>query len=131
MPMARELGLGVTPWSPLRGGVLSRQVHARERRHGEGRPRRAGDELRSPRRTYAIVDELDAHRPASSAPRRRAVALAWVQARPGVTSTIIGARRLEQLDDNLAALEVALAARARRRARRGVRRRCSTSPPAC
>ena len=32
MPMALELGLGVTPWSPLRGGALSGQVHARERR---------------------------------------------------------------------------------------------------
>ena len=42
MPMARELGLGVTPWSPLKGGVLERQVHARERGHGEGRPRRVG-----------------------------------------------------------------------------------------
>ena len=38
------------------------------------------------------------------------VALAWVQAQPGVTSTIIGARRLEQLEDNLKALEVKLSA---------------------
>ena len=38
-----------------------------------------------------------------------AVALAWVQARPGVVSTIIGARRLDQLDANLAALDLALA----------------------
>ena len=37
-----------------------------------------------------------------------AVALAWVQSRPGVTSTIIGARRLDQLDQNLAALDVTL-----------------------
>jgi diketogulonate reductase-like aldo/keto reductase len=36
------------------------------------------------------------------------VALAWVQARPGVASTIIGARRMDQLEQNLAALDVAL-----------------------
>ena len=36
------------------------------------------------------------------------VALAWVQSRPGVTSTIIGARRLDQLEQNLAALDITL-----------------------
>src|SRR5204863_6218505 len=42
IPMARELGLGVTPWSPLRS---LREVHARECQHAEGRPRRSGHHL--------------------------------------------------------------------------------------
>jgi aryl-alcohol dehydrogenase-like predicted oxidoreductase len=58
-------------------------------------------------RNYAIIDELvRIAREVNSTPA--AVALAWVQARPGVTSTIIGARRLDQLDQNLSALDVKL-----------------------
>ena len=105
-PMALELGLGVTPWSPLRGGVLSGKY-----------TRQNKDQLKSDRgervtkflteRTYTIIDELIrlAGELNSTA---AAVALAWVQSRPSVASTIIGARRLDQLDQNLAALDLAL-----------------------
>jgi diketogulonate reductase-like aldo/keto reductase len=55
------------------------------------------------------VDELDIIAKAHGSTVAR-VALAWVQAQPGVTSTIIGARRLAQLEDNLKALEVKLSA---------------------
>ena len=55
------------------------------------------------------MDELDIIAKAHQSTVAR-VALAWVQAQPGVTSTIIGARRLAQLDDNLKALEVKLSA---------------------
>ena len=61
-------------------------------------------------RTFTIIDELAAHRQRSTTRRPAAVALAWVQGRPGVASTIIGARRLEQLEQNLAALDVTLTA---------------------
>jgi diketogulonate reductase-like aldo/keto reductase len=58
-------------------------------------------------KTYGIVDELSRiAKELDSTPAR--IALAWVQGRPGVTSTILGARTLAQLDDNLAALEVTL-----------------------
>ena len=108
MPMALELGLGVTPWSPLQERRAVGQVHARERRDRQGRSRRARDA--EPRRAnvYAIIDELIAHRQGAAARRPAAVALAWVQGRPGVASTIIGARRLDQLEQNLAALDVTL-----------------------
>jgi len=59
-------------------------------------------------RTYGILDELARiakQRNSTSA----ALALAWVQSRPAVTSTIIGARRIDQLDQNLAALDLTLA----------------------
>jgi diketogulonate reductase-like aldo/keto reductase len=60
-------------------------------------------------KAYAIVDELGRiAKDIDSTPAR--VALAWVQARPGVTSTIIGARTIAQLDDNIAALDVKLSA---------------------
>jgi aryl-alcohol dehydrogenase-like predicted oxidoreductase len=58
-------------------------------------------------RTYAILDEL-ARIAALHGTTPAAIALAWVQGRPGVASTIIGARRLDQLDQNLAALDVEL-----------------------
>jgi aryl-alcohol dehydrogenase-like predicted oxidoreductase len=108
IPMALELGLGVTPWSPLRGGVLSGKYtreNAATARAGRGeRVTQYLDE-----RTFAIVDELiriaSAHGTTPAA-----VALAWVQGKPGVASTIIGARRLDQLEQNLAALDLELSA---------------------
>jgi aryl-alcohol dehydrogenase-like predicted oxidoreductase len=108
LPMARELGLGVTPWSPLARGVLTGKYSRAE--HGKHRPGRGERVLASlDERTYDIVDELAriAQELASTAAR---VALAWVASRPGVGSTIIGARTLEQLDDNLAAADVTLSA---------------------
>ena len=108
IPMAQELGLGVTPWSPLRGGVLTgKYTRENARTATPGRGRRVTAYLND--NTFAIIDELvriGATHGASAA----AVALAWVQARPGVDSTIIGARTLEQLDQNLAALDVRLEA---------------------
>src|SRR6185436_3079265 len=56
---------------------------------------------------YAIIDALIAiGRELQASPA--SVALAWVQSRPGVASTIIGARRIDQLEQNLAALDIAL-----------------------
>lgn len=64
---------------------------------------------RRPSETGPAVEALiEIARAADSTPAR--VALAWVQQRPGVTSTIIGARTLEQLEDNLAALQLQLSA---------------------
>jgi aryl-alcohol dehydrogenase-like predicted oxidoreductase len=108
VPMARELGVGITPWSPLKGGVLS----GKYTRHNAGqiKPDRGfiADTVFT-EKTYAIVDELDIIAKAHESTVAR-VALAWVQAQPGVTSTLIGARRLAQLEDNLKALDVKLSA---------------------
>lgn len=105
-PMALELGLGVTPWSPLKSGVLSGK-YTRENagKHDTKRGEWVTSALND--KAYSIIDELHKiAREIGSTPAR--VALAWVQAQPGVTSTIIGTRTLEQLDDNLAALDVQL-----------------------
>jgi aryl-alcohol dehydrogenase-like predicted oxidoreductase len=106
IPMAREFGIGVTPWSPLAGGVLSGKY---TRQNASTMTADRGERVTSAltERNYAIIDELiRIAREVNSTPA--AVALAWVQARPGVTSTIIGARRLDQLDQNLSALDVKL-----------------------
>jgi aryl-alcohol dehydrogenase-like predicted oxidoreductase len=106
IPMARELGLGVTPWSPLRGGALSGKYTRANA--GKAQPSRGAWVLSAlDERAYRIVDELTRiAREVDSTVAR--VALAWVQARPGVVSTIIGARTVEQLEDNLAALALTL-----------------------
>ncbi len=106
IPMAQALGLGVTPWSPLRGGVLSGK-YTRSGRPEVGTTRVAADSKHLNERTWAVVDALEAIATEHGATVAQ-VALAWVQGRPGVTSTIIGARRVDQLIDNLGALDVVL-----------------------
>ena len=108
IPMALELGLGVTPWSPLRSGVLSGKYTRENAKTAKAdRGERVTQFLDE--HTFAIIDELariaKAHNTTPAA-----VALAWVQSRPGVASTIIGARRLDQLDQNLEALDGRLTA---------------------
>lgn len=104
IPMAMEMGMGVTPWSPLRGGVLTGKFRTSASFEGT---RVQADSKHLNERTNAVVgalieigDELG-RTPAQ-------IALNWVQTRAGVTSTIIGAKRLSQLVDNLGALEIEL-----------------------
>ena len=108
VPMARELGLGITPWGPLRGGALSgKYKRADKGQHQAGRGARVTSFLND--RTYDLLELMERIAGELGTTVAR-VALAWVQGRPGVSSTIIGARTLEQLDDNLGALDVTLAA---------------------
>jgi aryl-alcohol dehydrogenase-like predicted oxidoreductase len=106
IPLAQEFGLGITPWSPLKSGALSGKY--RRDNKGTVQPGR-GDWVPSllEGRGYDIVDELVAiANEIGSTPAR--VAVNWVCRQPGVSSPIIGARTLAQLDDNLAALDIAL-----------------------
>jgi len=106
IPMARELGLGVTPWSPLKSGVLSGKYRRADHgKHQAGRGPWATGSLNE--KTYDLLDAMEVVAKELDTTVAR-VALAWVQAQPGVSSTIIGARTLEQLDDNIAALDVKL-----------------------
>jgi aryl-alcohol dehydrogenase-like predicted oxidoreductase len=106
LPMAEELGLGVTPWSPLRGGVLTGK-YTREN-VDEVQPGR-GDRVKMflTEKTFTIIDELT-RIAGEHDTTPAAIALAWVQARPGVDSTIIGARTMAQLESNLTGLAVTL-----------------------
>ena len=107
IPAALELGLGVTPWSPLKSGALSGKYTRENAQHSK--PGRGEWTSRNfTEQAFRVIDVLfDVARKAGITPAR--AALAWVQQQPGITSTIIGARTVEQLDDNIGALEVKLA----------------------
>jgi aryl-alcohol dehydrogenase-like predicted oxidoreductase len=106
--MAHELGLGVTPWSPLKSGILSGK-YTRENAGQAQAPSRVWASGFLHDKAYAVIDELQRIAGQLDTTVAR-VALAWVQRRPGVASTILGARTLAQLDDNLKALDVTLSA---------------------
>jgi aryl-alcohol dehydrogenase-like predicted oxidoreductase len=130
LPLAADCGMGVMPWSPLAYGLLTgkydrAQVEAAAPRTG-GLPRDAattdapradgdkrldganpfGDTLFT-ERNWRILEVL--RRVAGEAGESPArIALAWVVGRPGVTSTLMGVSRVEQVHDNIAALQVTL-----------------------
>ncbi len=106
IPMAREMGMGVTPWSPLKGGVLTgKYTRANAATTDPSRGAWVKNHLND--RAYNIVDVLIAvAKEAGTTPAK--AALSWVNNRPGVVSSIIGARTMEQLEDNLGALDVKL-----------------------
>ena len=106
VPMARELGLGITPWSPLKSGALSGKYTRQNAGQLKGDRGVLLDSFLNDK-TYAVVDELETIARAHDT-SVASVALAWLQAQPGVTSTILGARRLSQLEDNVRSLEVKL-----------------------
>jgi aryl-alcohol dehydrogenase-like predicted oxidoreductase len=108
VPMAQELGLGITPWSPLKSGVLSGKYTRLSVGRVKG-DRSAFTERFLNETTYTLVDALEIIAKSHDSTVAR-VALAWVRTRPGVTSTIIGARRLSQLEDNLKSLDLTLTA---------------------
>ena len=106
MPMARHLGLGVTPWSPLRFGVLSGK-YSRTNTQAESAGRARAVSAYLTENAFRVLDVLlPLARERGTTPAR--MSLAWLRARPGVTSPIIGARTVAQLEDNLAALELRL-----------------------
>lgn len=107
-PMAVEFGLGITPWSPLKGGVLSGK-YTRDNAGQHNADRGAMVNAFLNEKTYALIDELGIIAKAHQT-NVASVALAWVRAQPAVSSVIIGARRLAQLDDNVRAVDVNLSA---------------------
>jgi aryl-alcohol dehydrogenase-like predicted oxidoreductase len=106
VPMAGEFGLGITPWSPLSGGALSGKY---TRANAGQRKGDRGAILTIDEKTYDVVDELEIIAKAHDT-SVASVALAWVHAKPGVTSIIIGARRMSQFEENIRALDVNLTA---------------------
>lgn len=105
---AKELRLGVTPWSPLAGGVLTGK-YTREDPSPADAMRAATSARRLNEKTFAVLDALR-HIAADLSVPVAAVALAWVRQQDAVTSTIIGARTVAQLEGNLASLRVTLSA---------------------
>lgn len=103
---ARALGLGVTPWSPLASGVLSGK-YSRSVRSVAGSSRSGYAAPNLTEATFVLLDALaviaEQHDTTVAA-----VSLAWVRQQQEVTSTLVGARTVEQLLANLASAEVAL-----------------------
>ncbi len=111
VPLCNNFGLGILPWSPLAGGFLSGKY-----RKDQAPP--AGSRFDAERwksrlakfdnpRNWRILEALDGVS-AETGANLTAVALAWLNQKPGVTSVIFGARTLEQLDDNLKAADLLL-----------------------
>jgi aryl-alcohol dehydrogenase-like predicted oxidoreductase len=104
--MAGEFGLGITPWSPLAGGVLSgKYTRGNAGQNTSGRGAMVDGSLNE--KTYAVIDELEVIAKAHET-NVASVALAWLHAKQGVTSIIIGARKISQFEDNIRALDVSL-----------------------
>ena len=105
IPMAIAMGLGVTPWSPLRYGVLTGKYTRENIEKQQSNRGNVKDVLDD--KAFDIIDKLvEVSQELQVSPAQ--VALAWVQSRSGVASSIIGARTLEHLKDNLKALDVVL-----------------------
>jgi aryl-alcohol dehydrogenase-like predicted oxidoreductase len=102
LPASREYGLGVIPWSPLGGGLLGGALaKAQSGRRASERVQAEIEKFRPQLERYeALCKDLGEH-PAD-------VALAWLLHQPGVTGPIIGPRTIEQLDENLRALDLSL-----------------------
>jgi len=114
IPMAGELGLGVIPWSPLASGVLTGKYSHADLDHGGGtasaegtRKNVAAANNALTERGLAIADTVTKVAAELGVTPAR-VAVAWTLRNPAVTSPILGARTLAQLEDNLGALDVEL-----------------------
>jgi aryl-alcohol dehydrogenase-like predicted oxidoreductase len=105
LPLCREMGVGVLPWSPLARGRLARAwAQSSERQESDvfGKTLYASDD--SDHRIIDAVGEVAAER---GVPRGQ-VALAWLAQKPGVTAPIVGASKPHHLTDAAAAVELAL-----------------------
>ena len=102
LPCCRTLGLGVIPYSPMGGGLLCGVLD------NPATGRRGGESLKETIETYRT--QLQAYEQLCQALGQRPadVALAWVLKNPDIVAPIIGPRTVEQLDQNVAALELAL-----------------------
>ena len=106
LPAAQSFGIGVITWGPLCGGLLTGK-YRRDDKNAEGRWQGGRDNFGRPV-TPAAFDLIEAHI-AHAADKRctpSQLALAWNAAQPGVTAPIIGPRTMDQLVDNLGAIDV-------------------------
>lgn len=107
LPLAQEQGLGVMPWSPLAGGFLTGKFR-RGQAAPEGTRRKDFDFPPVDReRVYDAIELLETIAGEANATIPQ-IALAWLLAQPAVSSVIIGAKKMHQLEDNLKAVDVTL-----------------------
>ncbi|NAO97729.1 MULTISPECIES: aldo/keto reductase [unclassified Halomonas] len=111
VPMAREMGMGIMPWSPLASGLLTgkynRAALVPENVVSGSRAAIVTEAGPVPERSFRIIDEVkQVATEQNTSPAT--VALAWLLTRPGMAAPLIGARSISQLEANLAALELEL-----------------------
>jgi aryl-alcohol dehydrogenase-like predicted oxidoreductase len=108
LPLCREEGIGVIPWSPLARGFLAGNRRGADR----GETVRARTDDFAHKLYYTESDFIIADRAVDLAKRRGVkptqIALAWLLAKPGVTAPIIGASKLPHLDEAVAAIDLRL-----------------------
>ena len=116
LPLCIDQGVGVIPYSPLAGGILTGKMRA-----GQEPPEgtRAalnpfGGNFYTEERKLAVAEEVIAVAESVGVPPSQ-VALSWCANQPGITSPIFGARSIEQLEDNLGAADLELDAEANKR----------------
>ncbi|MEQ1716736.1 MAG: aldo/keto reductase, partial [Hyphomicrobium sp.] len=108
LPLCRDQGIGVVPWSPLARGRLAREPDAKTARVETDR----FDKFLYARTEEAdrrVIDRVGEIAKERGLPRAQ-IALAWLLAKPGVTAPIVGATKPGQLEDAIAAVEVKLSA---------------------
>jgi len=108
LPLCREEGIGVIPWSPLARGFLA----GNRRPSDKGTTARAQTDDIAHRLYYTESDFKIVERVVALADRRGVspaqIALAWLLQQPGVTAPIVGASKMEQLDQAIAAVDITL-----------------------
>ena len=112
LPMAQTFGVGIIPWSPIAGGLLSGKYNRNDPSPADARYSRPDNPIMERRvkekdRIFDVVEQLQPIAEAKSCTLAQ-LALAWCAQQPGVTSPIIGPRTMEQLEDNLGALNLTL-----------------------
>ncbi len=108
LPLCRDQGIGVIPWSPLARGRLARPADVKTERSESDR---FGGYLyrKSEEADRGVIDRLGEIATARGLPRAQ-IALAWLLAKPGVTAPIVGATKPAQLEESIAAVDAALSA---------------------
>jgi len=103
IPFALTYGTGIIPWSPLAGGKLTGKYH-----RGQAAPQNSREKPEEfSEGTWSVLEGLEKLCQEKGC-TMTAFALAWLKAMPGVTSPIIGPNSLAQLEENLAANDVAI-----------------------
>ena len=108
IPQCIDQGVAILPWSPLARGLLAgTRTREGDRLTTRARTDSFGDSLYTPEVDFAVVDRASEVAGARGVAQAQ-VALAWLLHKPGVTAPIVGATKLEHLEDALAAVEISL-----------------------
>jgi aryl-alcohol dehydrogenase-like predicted oxidoreductase len=108
IPLCRDAGLGIIPWSPQARGLLTRPRAESERRASErSRTDAYAAKLYENRVDWGVVDAVERVAKAHGTGMSE-IALAWLLAKPGITAPIVGATKLEHLEAAIRSLDVRL-----------------------